>query len=221
MDGLELRREVRFELKDFIRDKVIWSRDFQKEAPEFSFDEFSGRLIFYWRLGGEAGKAKLKESAELKAKADALGNKADDYLVEIIDAFAQKTVGLMLLETGKGSFDVGAGLSEGNWLVLHDSEGRVLVYSIKDGELRHRFFGRHAAVNPSRNQLAVEKFPGEVVLYDLDNGDRQAGFVIAGGAAFVRFNLGGNKLFVLSDAQSAYAFDLDKLAAAAPAARAN
>ena len=219
-DGLDLRREVRFELKDFIQDKVIWSRDFPKEAPEFSFDEFSGRLIFYWRLGGDAGKAKLKESAELKAKADALGNKADDYLVEIVDAFAQKTVGTMLLETGKGSFDVGEGLSEGNWLVLHDSEGRVLVYSVKDGELRHRFFGRHAAVNPSRNQIAVEKFPGEVALYDLDKGDRQAGFVIAGGAAFVRFNLGGNKLFVLSDAQSAYAFDLDKLASA-PAARAN
>jgi hypothetical protein len=111
-------------------------------------------------------------------------------------------------------------LSEGNWLVLHDSEGRVLVYSLKDGELRHRFFGRRAAVNPSRNQIAVEKFPGEVALYDLDKGDRQAGFVIAGGAAFVRFNLGGNKLFVLSDAQSAYTFDLDKLAPA-PAARAN
>jgi hypothetical protein len=219
-DGFALRREVRFELKDFVQDKVIWSRDFLTEAPEFSFDEFSGRLIFYWRLGGDAGKAKLKESAELKAKADALGNKADDYLVEIVDAFAQKTVGMMLLETGQGSFDVGAGLSEGNWLVLHDSEGRVLVYSIKDGELRHRYFGRHAAVNPSRNQIAVEKFPGEVALYDLDKGDRQAGFVIAGAAAFVRFNLGGDKLFVLSDAQSAYAFDLDKLASA-PAARAH
>lgn len=205
-----LRRAVRFELKDFIQDKVIWTRDYPKEAPAFSFDEFSGRLIFYWSLGGEAGKAKLNESPELLAKANALGNKQDDYLVEIVDAFAQKTIGTILLETGKGSFDVGEGLSEGNWLVLHDSRGRVLVFSIKDGELRHRFFGRHAAVSPQRNQIVVENFPGEVTLYDLETGERRANFVINGSAAFVRFNLEGTRLFVLSDAQSAYAFNLNK-----------
>ena len=209
-----LRREVRFELKDIVRDKVIWTRDFTKESPEFSFDEYSGRLIFYWRLGSDVGKAKLKESAELKAKADALGNKADDYLVEVVDAFSQQTVGTMLLETGQGSFDVGRGLSEGDRLVLHDSEGRVLIYSLKTGELRHRFFGDTAAVNPKRNQVVVENFPGEVSLYDLDTGDLKANLRISGSAAFVRFNLAGDRLFVLSDAQTAYAFDLDKLAAA-------
>lgn len=216
----DLRREARFELKDFIQDKVIWSRDFPKEAPAFSFDEYSGRLIFFWRLGTDAGKARLKESAELKSRADALGNKADDYLVEVVDAFAQKTVGELLLETGKGSFGVGGGLSEGDWLVLRDSEGRVLVYSIKDGSLRHRFFGDAAAINPRRNQLAVENFPGEVSLYDLDTGDRRASLVVQGGAAFIRFNLAGDRLFVLSDLQTAYAFSLDKLAAPATA-RAN
>ncbi|HEV2864743.1 MAG TPA: M48 family metalloprotease [Pyrinomonadaceae bacterium] len=212
----DLGREVRFELKDFIQDKVIWTRDFTKEAPSFTFDEFSGRLIFYWRLGSDAGKAKLKESAEIQAKADALGNKADDYLVEVVDAYAQKTIGTVLLETGKGSFGVGGGgLSEGNWLVLKDTEGRVLVYAIKEGELRHRFFGKHAAVNPRRNQLLVENFPGELSLYDLDTGDRRATLRINGTAAFTRFNLGGNRLLVLNDTQTAYAFDLDKLAAKA------
>ncbi|HEY9281962.1 MAG TPA: M48 family metalloprotease [Pyrinomonadaceae bacterium] len=219
-EGGDLQRDVRFELKDFIQDKLIWSRDFQKEAPEFSFDEFSGRLTFYYRLGGEAGKAKLKEMAELRAKADALGNKDNDYLVEIVDAFAQKTVGAMLLETGKGSFNVGRALSEGDWLVLRDSERRVLVYSLRDGALRHRFFGDNAAVNPKKNQLAVENFPGEVSLYDLDTGARLTSFVVNGGAALVRFNLEGDRLFVLSSTQAAYAFDLNKIAPKA-SARAN
>jgi len=212
-DSIGLRREVRFELKDFVKNEVVWTRDFPKDAPEFSFDEYSGRIIFYWRLGSDAGKAKLKETAALQAKADELGNKADDYLVEVVDAFAQKTVGMLLLETGKGSFNVGGGLSERDWLVLHDSAGRVLVYSISDGQLRHRFFGGNAAINPRKNQLVVENFPGEVALYDLDTGDHQTNFVINGKAAFVRFNLEGTKLFVLSDAQSAYAFDLNKFAA--------
>jgi WD40 repeat protein len=213
-EGPNLRHDARFELKDLVRDKVIWSRDFQKDVPAYSFDEFSGRLIFFWRLGSESGKARLRESAELKAKADALGNKADDYLVEVVDAFAQKTVGTMMLETGMGSFHVGRGISEGDWLVLRDSEGRVLVYSIAAGEVRHRFFGDTAAINPRRNQIVVENFPGEVELYDLDTGERRATFRINGGAAFVRFNLGGNRLFVLSDAQAAYNFDLDKLSPA-------
>jgi beta-barrel assembly-enhancing protease len=212
-DGLSLSREARFELKDFIQDKIIWSRDFPKETPAFSFDNFSGRLILYWRLGSDAGKDRLKELPELQASAAALGDKADDYLVEIIDSYAQKTVGTMLLETGQGSFNIGKGLSERDWLVLRDSTGRVLIYSIKDGDLHHRFFGAHAAINPANNQIAVENFPGEITLYSLDTGDRQAAFVINGSAAFVKFNLEGNKLFVLSDSQSAYAFDLNKLAA--------
>lgn len=119
----------------------------------------------------------------------------------------------MLLETGKGSFNIGKGLSEREWLALRDSEGRVLIYSIKEGDLRHRFFGDITAINPTNNQIAVENFPGEVTLYNLDTGDRQAAFVIDGGAAFVRFNIKGNKLFILSDAQSVYAFDLSKIAA--------
>jgi hypothetical protein len=211
--GFSLQQEVKFELYDIIQNKVIWSRDFQKNAPRYSFDEYSGRLIFYWDLGSEVGKAKLKESPELKARADALGDKTDDYLVEVIDAFAQKTIGWLLLETGKGSFYVGSGLSENDWLMLYDSEGRVLVYSLKTGELRHRFFGSHAALNPSRNLIAVENFPGTIVVYNLDTGERQANFIISGSAAFVRFNLQGDKVFVLSDAQSAYAFDLTKITA--------
>lgn len=210
-EGPNLRHEARFELKDIVNGKVIWTRDFPKDVPAYSFDEFSGRLVFFWRLGSEAGKARIKETPELKAKADALGNKADDYLVEVVDAFAQKTVGTLMLETGMGSFRVGRGISEGDWLVLRDTAGRVLVYSIATGEVRHRFFGDTAAINPSRNQIVVENFPGEVELYDLDTGERRATFRINGGAAFVRFNFAGNRLFVLSDAQTAYNFDLDKL----------
>jgi hypothetical protein len=212
-DGSSLSREARFELKDFIQDKIIWSRDFPKDAPEFSFDNFSGRLILYWRLGSDAGKDRLKELPELQAKAGALGNKADDYLVEIIDSHTQKTVGTMLLETGQGSFDIGKGMSERDWLALRDSKGRVLVYSIKGAELSHRFFGDNSAINPVNNQIAVENFPGEITLYNLDTGDRQTSFVINGSAVFVRFNLEGDKLFVLSDAQSIYTFDLKKFAA--------
>jgi hypothetical protein len=211
---VDLSHGVGFDLKDIVQDKTIWSRDFAKGAPGYSFDSYSGRLILYWRLGSDVGAARLKESPELQAKANALGNKADDYLVEVIDALAQKTVGAILLETGNGSFDVGSAWSEADWLVLRDNRGRMLAYSIKDGELRQRFFGDKAALNPTRSQIAVESFPGEVTIYDLSTGDRQTSFVINGSAAFLRFNVEGNRLLILSDNQSVYAFDLNKPASA-------
>ncbi len=206
-----LTREVKLELRNIIDNKVIWSREFPKEAPRYFFDEFSGRLIFYWTLGSEAGKARLKEDPALAARAKELGNKDDDYLMDVFDAFAGKSVGTLLLETGKGSFEIESGFSEGEWLILHDSENRVLCYSLKSGELQHRFFGAQAAVNPFRNQIIVENYPGELTLYDLSNGESQGRLVFTSNAAFVRFSVDGKRLFVLTAEQQAYAFDAQTL----------
>ncbi len=207
-----LDREVRFELRDVVDDKLIWTREFKKEAPGFFFDDFSGRVIFYWNLGSDEGKARLKEDPVLVQRAREMGNKDDDYLVEVFDAFANKSVGVLLVETGKGSFDIQSGFSEGNWLVFRDDQNRVLVYAIKEGDLRHRFFGTNAAMNPSRSQVVVENYPGELTLYDLATGNSQARLRFKSGAPFVRFSLDGKKLLVLTAGQVAYAFDVDKLA---------
>lgn len=209
--GENLRQNVRYELRDFLQDKVIWSRDFPKDSPLYAFDEFSGRLMLYWHLGTDAGKQKLKEDPALKTKAEALGNKESDYLIEVIDAFSGKHLGNLFLETGKGSFYVGGGMSEGDLVVLFDSEERVLVYSLSTGALLHRFFGSKAALSPAGKHLAVENFPGEVTVYDLTTGDSRGSVTVRGRAAFVRFNLEGTRLFILSNQQTAYAFDVNKI----------
>jgi WD40 repeat protein len=210
--GETLSREVRFELRDIVNDKVVWTKDFLKEAPGYFFDDFSGRAIFYWSLGSEAGKARLKEDPALVERSRQLGNKDDDYLVEIFDAFENKSVGTLLLETGQGSFDIESGFSEGNWLVLRDDNNRVLIYSIKDGDLRHRFFGVNAAMNPKRNQIVVENYPGELTVYDLETGNSQARLRFKTGTVFTRFSLDGKRLLVLTAGQVAYAFDTDRIA---------
>jgi hypothetical protein len=213
-DEESLNSEVRFELRDVITDKLVWSKEFPKQAPKYFFDDYSGRLIFYWDLGSEAGKARLKDDPALVERARQLGNKDDDYIVEVYDAFAGKSVGVLLLETGQGSFDIESGFSEGNWLVLHDDNNRVLIYSIKEGELRHRFFGANAAMNPSRQQVIVENYPGDLTLYDLATGNPQSRLRFKTGAAFVRFSLDGKKLMVLTAGQVVYAFDTDRMSVA-------
>ena len=210
-DDASLNRDVQFELRDVVNDKLVWSKEFKKGAPQFFFDDYSGRLIFYWRLGSDEGKARLKEDPALVERARQMGNKNDDYLVEVFDAFAGKSVGALLLETGNGSFDIESGFSEGNWLVAHDDNNRVLIYSINDGELRHRFFGANAAMNPTRNQVIVENYPGELTLYDLTTGDTQARLRFKNSASFVRFSLDGKRLLVLTSGQVAHAFDVEKV----------
>ena len=84
--GVNLYENVRYELRDFIQDKVIWARDFPKQRPQYAFDEFSGRMLLYWNLSLDVAKAKLNADPALKAKAAALGNKDGDYLIEVIDA---------------------------------------------------------------------------------------------------------------------------------------
>ena len=210
--GETLTREVRFELHDVVNDKVVWTKDFPKEAPGYFFDDYSGRVILYWGLGSEAGKARLKEDPALVERSRQMGNKDDDYLVEVFDAFENKSVGTLLLETGKGSFDIKSGFSEGNWLVLRDDNNRVLVYSIKEGNLQHRFFGATAALNPRGNQIVVENYPGELTVYDLLTGNTSGRLRFNTAAVFTRFSLDGKKLLVLTAGQSAYAFDTDRLA---------
>jgi hypothetical protein len=100
-DGDSLDHDVRFELHDVVKDQLVWSREFNKEAPQFFFDEFSGRLIFYWDLRSEAGKARLKDEPALAERARQMGNKNDDYLVEVYDAFATKSIGVLLLEPAR------------------------------------------------------------------------------------------------------------------------
>lgn len=208
---LSLRTDVKFELMDWMQDKVIWTKEFKGRVPRYSFDSYSGRLILFWRVSSDEGKARLKEDPALKEKAESLGSKEGDYLIEVIDGYESKTVGTLLLETGKGSFSVFSGQSEREWLVLKDTEGRVLVYSVKDGTLRHRFFGANAAINPRQNHLIVENFPGDVALYSLDSGEKLADFTVNGAVSFARFSLDGMRLFLFSDSQVGYAIDLTKI----------
>jgi hypothetical protein len=206
-----LNSEVRMSLRDVIKDNVVWTREFKGQAPRFFFDKYSGRLIFYWTLGSASGKNRLKEDPALTARAEKMGNKDDDYLLEIVDAFATKTIRTALIETGKGSFTISAAYSEGSWLILHDSENRILAVNLQDGQIQQRFFGSTAAISPMRNQIAVENYSGEVSIYEVATGEKLARLILGSDVAFIRFSIDGKRLFVLTDEQVAYAFDVDKL----------
>jgi len=201
---LQTAANASLEIRDWIDDKVVWKREFKGRLPRYSFDGDSGRLIIYWRLGTPEGLGRAKELPDIAKKVDTLGDKSDDYLIEVVDPSEGKTIANVLIETGKGSISILRGISKKTWLALSDDEGRVLVYSMDDGTLRHRFFGSKAILNPIYDQVAIENFPGEVSIYDLKNGERTAKYKMNGEIAFMRFSQRGDRLFLLSNLQSAY-----------------
>jgi len=210
-DELKLQTNVSFEIKEWLSNKVIWTREFKGPVPRHSFHSFSGRLMLYWPLSSEIGKARVKEDPALKAKADAMGNKAGDTMVEVIDAYQGKSIATVFIESGNGSFRVRSGRSERDWLALFDSEGRVLVFSLKTGELVHRFFGVDMELNPTKDIILIENFLGDLAIHDLNLGAKIGDLNLDSGVAFSRFNIAGDKLLLLSERQTAYAFDVNKM----------
>lgn len=204
----DLSNNVRFEIVDMLKNVAVWSKDFKAQAPRHSFDSFSGRLIFYWQLSSEAGKLRLQESPNIAARAAAMPNNQNNYLIDVIDAYKGSSAGSVLIDTGRGSFGIGLGRSERDWLVLRDSEGRILVYSISQGDLKHRFFGTRMAMSPASDQIFLETMPGHVGLFNLVSGEKIVDFTINGELSFGRFSLDGKRLLLFSNQQVAYSIDL-------------
>ena len=169
-------------------------------------------MIFYWRVGSDEGKQRLKEYPELAKLGRNMKNAEDNYIVEIRDATTNgDVIGKVIVDTGNRSFSIFNGMSKGNWLILYDDEGRVLSYKISTNELHQRFFGHYAAVNPSREQILIENYPGEISINSLETGELKGKLVLDGDVVFARFSVNGRGLFILTNKQTVYAFDMNKV----------
>ena len=124
-----------------------------------------------------------------------------------------------LIETGKGSFRLSNVFATGDWVIVADTQNRVLVYSLKTGELKGRVFGGYATVSPAGNLLCVENESGKLAVYDLRTMEKRDQFVFSSPVSLVRFSRDGRQLFVLTSNQTAYMLDTSALADAASAIR--
>ena len=134
--------------------------------------------------------------------------------MQTLDAQTGRTTGKLLVETGKGSFRIADVFVAGEWLVIADTENRVLVYALKDGEQKGKFFGNRPAVSKASNLLSVENESGQLTVYDLSTMERRDQFTFSGPVSLTQFSPDGRRLFVLTANQTAYVLNL------APAAKA-
>ena len=119
-----------------------------------------------------------------------------------------KTLGRLLIETGKGSFRITDVFASGDWVVISDTQNRTLVYSLSSGQQKGKVFGRLAAVSPLSALLGVENGEGLLTVYDLVSFSKRQEFTFPSRISLLRFSDDGKRLFVLTANQTVYVLDV-------------
>jgi hypothetical protein len=205
-------RNVIVEMFDSRTMKPLWSQTFPKEAPRVWITPVNQTLDLVWDVSAEAAKAEINSDPRLTQQLAQMKEKQGDYFLKIIDAQNGKEIGKLLIETGKGSFRASNIFAVGDSVLLTDNRNRVLVYSLKTGELKGRVFGAYAAVSEVSKLLCVENERGRLIVYDLESMEKRDEFGFPTRISMLRFDKTGRRLFVLTHEQTVYILDVAALA---------
>jgi len=191
------------DVRDYV---VLWARHFPKEAPATYFGATTA--VLSWPVSSRSAKAEIGKDPALSARLRALREKEGDYYLDVVEAATGRRLTQLLVETGKGSFRIRDVFAAGDWLVIEDTQDRVLLYSLAGGELKGRFFGSNAALSAVAGLLCVQNERGQLTFYDLASGEKRDQLTFSSPVSFATFTPDGQQLFVLTANQSAYWIDV-------------
>jgi WD40 repeat protein len=136
-DG-SIERNIDFEVRGVRDSKLLWTRKFPKDVPFFDHSDAAGTLLIGWQVDLDAAKDELKSHPALQSKLAAIHDRKNAWLLEDLDINTGKEIGALIVDTGKGSFEVESAFAAGKWVIVFDDNSRVLAYSLADGEQRWR-----------------------------------------------------------------------------------
>jgi tricorn protease-like protein len=120
------------------------------------------------------------------------------------------------IETGKDSFRIASVFAAGDYVMIADTQNRVLVYSLSTGEQKGRVFGSRAVIGRMDGQsgaqsdglICVENERGKLTVYDLASLEKRDEFTFTHPVSLTSFSQDGKKLFVLTANQSVYVLNV-------------
>jgi hypothetical protein len=210
-DYVGYQQNVILEVRDVRTSSLLWSKPFPKEAPQVWMDPQDQAMALSWPISSEEAKAKIKGDAALSKQLAAMNEKEGDYFLQAHDARTGRVMGRLLIETGKGSFRISHVTVAGDWVVISDTQNRILVYSLSSGERKGKVFGSSATVDQAGKLLCVENEGGQLTIYDLASMEKRDQFVFSTPLALAQFSPEGKSLFVLTADQTAYVLDVSAL----------
>lgn len=205
-------RNLTMEILDSRTMTSLWSRPYPKEGPVFWGAPQYGTAVLLWSAQSETATAQIKSDPQLTKQLAAIKEKEGNYLLEVADITNGNSLGKLLIDTGKGSFRLKNVFAAGDWVVVSDTQNRVLIYSLKTGESKGRVFGGFGTVALSTGLLCVENEIGKVAFYSLSTMEKVDEMVFSSPIAMLQFSSDGQRLFVLTSDQTVYLLDASSLA---------
>lgn len=197
-----------YELRDVSRPTPLWTKRFDNDFPyDYWMHPLGDAIAFVWAGDSPGGRTRIARDERLKKTVDR-GDLKGDALLEIVDAATGKPRGMVLVETGKGSFHVDGVLVRGDRLIVTDSIGRVLSYALSTGQLDGYAFGSEPIVTADGSTVAVETGEGRLAVLDARTMAKRTELRFKHPVAFAAFSPDGASLLVLTADQTAHAIAL-------------
>jgi peptidase M48-like protein len=200
------------EMRDVRSFDALWSRPFGGYTPDYWVAPREGTMILSWPLASKYARDEIKSDSELSKRLAAMNEQEGDYFLQVLDAKTGDTKGKLLIETGKGSFRIASAFATGDYVVIADTQNRVLVYLLSTGEQKGRVFGGRAIVgrvDGTGGLMCVENERGKLAVYDLASLEKRDEFAFAHPISLTSFSQDGKKLFVLTANQAVYVLNVN------------
>lgn len=199
-------REV--ELRDIPRNMQLWRRAYPKDPPQVWVSAFGDGVVLGWQADSTPGRDRIREDERLRKAVD-LGDLRGDYIIEVLDGERGVVRARLHLETGNGSFSIADAYAVGDWLVVRDNQGRILVHSLTTGELAGYAIGNASVTNAAVGLIAVDAGNGRVSVHDLATMARRRDLTFSHPIQYAAFNAEGTMFLALADNQVAYVLSMD------------
>jgi hypothetical protein len=200
-------RTTKLEVADATTLNVLWSKEMERLPVVSAVPEQPGLLVLIFHLNDDGAKDAIRSDPELKRTVERIQVRERSYLVQVVDALTGNAVANIPVDTGEGSFRLVDGIAGANYVVLTDSENRVLVYT-RDGERIGQFFGSRPLVSRDGRLICLEREPGRLALYELPR-LRSAGQLTFGTrVSYAAFAQDSQRLLVLTDDQNVFVLDV-------------
>ncbi|MGA8308258.1 MAG: M48 family metalloprotease [Candidatus Acidiferrales bacterium] len=202
------------DVDDVQSNNQLWAFPFPKEVPRVYWSAESDRAVFVWRASDSGVRAEQQRVPDARHRTTS--NKYSFFELEIIDLTNGKPLGWIEVDTHDGAFGISYVGAAGDYVVVRDTMGRLLMYSISTGKLLGRFLGHGFEIVPGSSPvLCVHRQKGRLEFYQPGNWAPIATIRFPWPISMVRFTPDGKQLFALTDDQVAYMIDISSIAAKA------
>jgi hypothetical protein len=216
----ELDRNVTFEVRDVAKTSPLWTRRFSSQPPWMFYDLASSRLIFEWDVASPDAKAQIKIDATLRSAAESPELKDGASLLEVIGLQDGKTLGRLLVATGRNAEQSARGyyirkiqtvLSSDDAVVVLDKRNQAMVYSVATGKRLGTLFGRFATISERAGLIGLQNAAGVLQCYDSKTLEQKAELHLGSRIRMARFSADGRQLLLLTADQVVRLLDVDVL----------